>query len=304
MKHLNEKGLSMSQAQAISNLCHQNALEIGRKLKKCNNSHESITIRKKVYVEQEGHPLPKDTFDLLLNKGSYHACQAFLMEAIKEKESLMQEAANKPFVYTGDSIEPVAPNYEDYVLLNEVDEDWGWSQLGPAQLAEYYEAEAIASHLGQFIHKGGKLDRLRSALTTNRSLRFISDGEKQYPVDIEMHHTPEMLLELHEQIASAHRKYEQRVNYFKAKVKNLVNEENVKRRQHNADETARITKINTQLEDEYNLARKNHRAAVEAERQLFEAERKSAVGKISALRIKVDPRFQSVIDKFLKEIED
>jgi hypothetical protein len=46
----------------------------------------------------------------------------------------------------------------------------------------------------------------------------IKDGEKT-PVEIKIHHNSEDLLKIHEELAALHRQYEQRVNYFKAKVK-------------------------------------------------------------------------------------
>jgi hypothetical protein len=45
MRNLSKKGLSMSQAQTISNLCNQNAIEITREIESYNNCSKSITCR-------------------------------------------------------------------------------------------------------------------------------------------------------------------------------------------------------------------------------------------------------------------
>jgi hypothetical protein len=50
----------MSQAQSISNLCNQNALEIQRELDSYNNSTKTITVDGKDYLMQEGIAVPYD----------------------------------------------------------------------------------------------------------------------------------------------------------------------------------------------------------------------------------------------------
>ena len=44
MRNLAKKGLSMSQAQTVSNLCNQNAIEIQRELDSYNNCGKSINV--------------------------------------------------------------------------------------------------------------------------------------------------------------------------------------------------------------------------------------------------------------------
>lgn len=302
VKYLDEKGLSMSQAQSVSNLCHQRASEIERKLNEVNNGKKSVKIRKDTVVQRKAVKMPENVIELLKEKGKLHACQAFLMEAVKEKEIMMTLAKTERFEYSGPLEMPVRPNYESEDFLPEVNEDWGWAQLSPGELSEYLENEALAAHIGQFIHSGGKLDTLRRDIRKDKGIEWVSDGDRQYPVITEEHHTPEDLHKLHESLALEHRGYEQRVNYFKAKVKNLVAAENARRHKHNSDESARVDKINTQLEQDYSLAVRNYKAAVDVERSTFEAEREEFVNKLSAFRIKVNPRFQDVIDIFMKDL--
>lgn len=302
MRYLATTGLSMSQAQSISNLCHQRAQEIERKLSLVNNSTKTVKIRKETYVQQKGMAMPKDAPELLYEKGKLHACQAFLMEAIKEKERLMRKLSHEPFQYSGEIPQPDMPDYEDPKLEPSVDENWGWDQLTPGEWAEYLEAEAMAAHIGQFIHKDGKLDVLRAELSYPRSLQWVSDGDVKYPVKVEEHHTAEDLHALHEKLALAHREFEQKVNYFKAKVKNLVTEENARIHRANATEEQRVQEINSKLEEEYNVARRAYMSSLKAERETFEAKREESLRDASKLRINVNPRFQTVIDMFMKDL--
>ena len=86
---LASKGLSLSQAQSISNLCNQRAVEIEAKLKAVNNSSRKIKIDGQTYQETQPVPMPANVVELLKEKAELHATQAFLMENIKAKNDLM-----------------------------------------------------------------------------------------------------------------------------------------------------------------------------------------------------------------------
>ena len=119
---------------------------------------------------------------------------------------------------------------------------------------------------------------------------------------VKIHHTPEQLLGYHEQLAAIHRKSEQRVNYFKAKVKNLVTEENARIAKVNADEQTSANATNSVLLKEYQNAYTLYQQEVSVERQKFESQRQEDIKSLAALRIQVDLRFQSVVDSFLRQL--
>ena len=299
MRNLSTKGLSMSQAQSISNLCNQRAIEIQRELESYNVCSKSIKVNGETYSLVDAYAMPSSVLELLREKGRLHATQAFLMEATKSKNAELERLQYTSF----DNSHIVRPQFSDIeepVVLDSVSEAWGWAQLTATEHAEYLESEAFASHLGQFIHRTGKLASMRSEVSNLPSIEWMSvkDGEKT-PVKINKHHSSIELLNIHEQIASAHRVYEQRVNYFKAKVKNLV-----------SDENARIQKVNSDLWAEYDAlidreseirskAYESYRNQVQKETADFNAAREEKIKETAALRINVDPRFQHVIDTFI-----
>jgi hypothetical protein len=212
------------------------------------------------------------------------------MDEIREKNPVFEEPA------------PKKESLPSPDLLSNVTDSWGWAQLSDKEFAEYYEAEAYAAHIGKFIHKKGKLSILRSEINVLAGLEFISikDGEKT-PVIVKKHHTPDQLNTLHEELATLHRKYEQRVNYFKAKVKNLVSEENARIHKVNAITIDNYKTDQAKLDEVYNaqyVAFMNARRAFLAH---AEAEKEIALKEAAQLRIVVDPRFQKVVDEFLSE---
>lgn len=299
MRNLSTKGLSMSQAQSISNLCNQTAQEIERELNSYNNCSKSINISGQVYDMQQGVPIPSDILEKLKNKGDLHACQAFLMEALKSKESELTRLRNK----LPDLSHLVAPQRiyaPDYDILYNEEESWGWKQLSDAEYSEYLQAESMAAHLGQFIHKNGKLTQLRKDLPNTASIEWfeVEDGKKT-PVKVTKHHIPEALMMIHEDIAENHRVYEQRVNYFKAKVKNLVSDENARLQKLNADKAAEFLKIENQLNEEFRIAQDAYNGEILKLTMEFNSQRELDIKSAAALRINVDPRFQHVIDLFI-----
>jgi hypothetical protein len=300
MRNLAKKGLSMSQAQTISNLCNQNALEIEREINSYNNCSKSINVNGQVYDLQEGIPIPGNILEKLKNKGDLHACQAFLMEAIKGKDTVIS-LLKKETPDLSHLVEPTRACVPDYDILDNKEESWGWSQLSDAEFAEYLQEEAMASHLGQFIHKGSKLYELRRHLPNTPSIEWfeVEDGKKT-PVKVTKHHVPAALMTLHEDVAEAHRKSEQRVNYFKAKVKNLVSDENARIQKENADKAAKFLAIEKSLNEDYRTALDAYNGEILRLTMEFNSERELNIKDAAALRISVDPRFQHIVDMFME----
>ena len=304
MKNLASKGLSMSQAFSISNLCNQRAIEIENVIGSINNCSKEIDYEGKKYISQQPRPMPSDIIQLIIEKGRLHATQAFLMENINEKEKLLKDKQKEIFQSSTKVPEPV--QLEIAKMLPSVKEDWGWSQLTLKEMGEFIEAESYAAHIGQFIHKGSTLDLLRRELPNLKTLEWITPSKenlKTYPVEVIPHHTSEQLIEIHESLAVIHRKYEQKVNYFKSKVKNLVAEENARISNLNADEQSLVMKINSIRLNDHNTSIKEYNDLLLKEKHQFEAERQKSIKEIAALRIDVDPIFQPLIDEFLKKLE-
>lgn len=300
--NLAKTGLSLSQASSISNLCYQRAHEITRALLGINNATRTFKLNGDTFTQTVGKEIPSNVADLLQEKAKLHAAQAFLMTNIKAKDGLLGDIKSRQFVPSCEAPENPTLNTYKPVLL--VQEQWGWDQLSQAEYAEYLEQEAYASHIGQFIHKDSILDTLRNELPKVKSLDWIDvkTGERT-PVKVETHHTPEQLLGHHEVLAGMHRGYEQRVNYFKAKVKNLVTEENARISKENAIGQAEVNKANEALRLEYTNKYLSYSEMVKVEREQFEAVRQAEIQSTAALRISIDPRFQETIDSFLKKLD-
>ena len=299
---LSTKGLSMSQAQSISNLCNQRAKEISSQLENINNVSKELAIGGEIYIETQGNPIPENVVQLLQAKARLSATQAFLMENIKAKDELINKIKYEGFQYDVEA--PVRPQTISENLPNEVEANFGMDQMTAAEYNEYLEAEAYASHIGQFIHKRGTLDRLRAELPTIKTLEFMEiEAGKKTPLKVTVHHNAGQLLAIHEQLATLHRGFEQRVNYFKSKAKNAVTSENARIQKERGEIQARVNQQNSDLANAYKLAYEEWTANQRKAQHEFEEKRQGRIQEAVNLKIEVAPRFQEVVDEFLHQLK-
>ena len=299
---LASKGLSMSQAASISNLCNQRSKDITAQLADINNVSKELVIGTETYIETQANPIPLNVVQLLQDKARLSATQAFLMENIKAKDELINKIKCEGFEY--EVWAPIRPATISEDLPSQVNEDFGWDTLTTAEYNEFIEAEAYASHIGQFIHKGGKLDKLRAELPTIKTLEFMEiEVGKKTPMKVSIHHTPEQLLAIHEELAALHRGYEQKVNYFKSKVKSTVTASNAAVQKARGDIQARVNQTNLELANEYRLAYDKWLADQRKAQHEFEEKRQGRIQDAVNLKIEVAERFQPVVDEFLNQLK-
>lgn len=298
-------GLSMSQAQSISNLCNQRAEEINQEISFINNFSKSVRTYEN-HIIQKGRPIPENIIDMLKIKAKLHACQAFLMENIKAKNALLNDARFDSADVSGVE-KPVKGDYLDIddVLLEQVNEDFGWEQLSSEDYNEYLEAEAYASHIGQFIHKKGKLALLKQELPLIPDIEWMEiEKDKKVPVTINIHHTSKDLFDLHEKLAKLHRVYEQKVNYYKSKVKNIVTEENARIAKHNNDLVNKKELHDQEVDNIYYKSLEEYNKKVSSIKSQFEIYRQEKIKEIASMRIFVDNRFKEVVDMFMESVKE
>lgn len=300
-RNLSTSGLSLSQAQSISNLCNQRANDIAADLSGINNASKTFKIGEAEFIETPAKKLPNNVVELLLEMSKLHSCQSFLMEHIKLKERLIKTEQLSRFSSTLE--QPEEPEYKRVLINNMVDEQWGWDQLSNAEHNEYLQCEAYAAHIGQFIHKRGVLDVLRTELPHIKTLEFIElNKDSKTPLTVVVHHTQSDLLAIHNQLAELHREYEQKVNYYKAKVKNLVTSENARIAKENGEKQSTANAENQILRSEYQVKFEIYLGQIKKLEHEFEQTRQNTIKELANLRIEVDPRFQDVIDLYKKSV--
>ena len=294
---LKANGLSLSQAQSISNSCNQHAIELESQLNQVNNFTKSVKIGSETHTLQCGRELPNNFLEIISELGSLKATQAFLIENIKAKDVLLKQIQFDKYVQTE---QPQRVSLVNANLLEQVGEEFGWSELSEKELIEFYDVEAKAAAIGTFIHKNGKLTALRNELPNVPQIEWMEvEVGKKTPITITVHHTSSQLIKVYDTLVEKHRELEQRVNYFKAKVKNLVTNENARIANVNAVELKRVETINREINEKYQTAlsewsRENQKLSND-----FEAKRQERIKEVVNLRIDVPSLFQETINKFL-----
>ena len=129
----------------------------------------------------------------------------------------------------------------------------------------------------------------------------VEEGKKT-PMKVNIHHNSEELLTLHEVLAAHHRKYEQRVNYFKAKVKNLLTSKNSEISKANAEKQNEVNSKNKEIMEAYEKECKEWEGENSKALHEFEENRQKRISEISEMRIDVDKRFQKTVDGFLHSL--
>lgn len=299
-----KEGITSSQASHVSNLCNQKAAVIAAKIDDLGIGNKFITLGGVKYELFISKPIPADMSKLLIDKGMLHATQAYLMEAIKYKDEVL-ETLRGGIRYTSVFTAPSIPEYLMLVDYEPVKEEWAWNKLTQEQWQEYLEEEALASHIGKFIHDKGKLTSLRKDLRKLKELEwYMASPDNRVPVKVEPHETSneETLYDLHEQLANLHRAHEKRVNYFKAMIKNMTNDENARLANVAASENAVRQEKNSVMRQKYNDVLNVYYENTHKESQLFEVFREEIIKFISGCRIKVPKRFKDTIDLFLKDV--
>lgn len=294
------EGLSMSQAQSISNLVYQESREIDSKLKAINNCSKVVDIEGKSYTKIRGNKIPENVVALITKKGELHALQAYLMSALKAKEALLEEVKSKQFVYDVPLPEFDYSEKMEYIPAESVSMEYGWDSLTEEELLEFTIAEAMAAHIGKFIHENGILTKLREELPTLENLEFISIkvGE-QIPLTVNIHHTSEQLFEIHKNLAEKHREFESKVNYYKAKVRNLVNDKNMEIAAANSVHANTVKAFNAALQEKYVNSMNKYNLEKAQELSLFQKHNLQLKAQYASLKIIIPDYFRKPISEYV-----
>ena len=297
-KHfLSKTGLSITQAQSISNLCNQYCVEIDNVLQNINIISKEFTFNQEHFIEQKANEVPANLIELLNKKGEYSSLQAFLMENIKLKDSLLEEAENKYFRFEESS--PLQPKFIDPRGLPRITE----VQLSEEDRIDYLIQESFASQIGKFIHKGEKLDMLRKEASNTPLVEWKKiDSNITIPVKNTIHTTPEELFKIHLQLVEIHRVHAQKLNYYKAKMKNQLSDLNEEIVRKNAEEYDKASSKYQKELQEYNEEFRKYEERYHKALFAFQEEKEKEMKRIASLRIRIPEIFKPLVDTLLKKV--
>lgn len=297
-KHfLSKTGLSITQAQSISNLCNQYCVEIDNVLQNINIISKEFTFNQENFIEQKANEIPANLVELLNKKGEYVSLQAFLMENIKLKDYLLEQADNKYFHFNEDA--PVQPRFVEPKASPRITE----VELSEEDRIDYLIQESFASQIGKFIHKGEKLDMLRKEASNTPLVEWKKiDSNITIPVKNTIHTTPEELFKIHLQLVEIHRVHAQKLNYYKAKIKNQLSDLNEEIVRKNAEEYDKASSKYQKELQEYNEELRKYEERYHKALFAFQEEKEKEMKRIASLRIRIPEIFKPLVDTLLKKV--
>jgi hypothetical protein len=223
-------GLSMSEANAVAG----KAGDIGDSVSRLLNQTGSFIKTTELDGKNVTLVQPKkieNLVDVAKKDGDLYGLKAYLMEAIKAKNSVIDnlkktdlenfaEENEKLHVY--DKKEDLPPEHET-VNENTILQKWSLSER-----AEYYLLEAQVAHLGKKVHPGGVLDRL--AQESFEGVRYereeLNSGQgatKTHIAEVRSLYTPEEAQNAFYNLHDTRRELEKKLNWYKARLQNEMN---------------------------------------------------------------------------------
>lgn len=273
---LGAKGLTSSEANHITN--------VTKELTK--NLRVDLKLSTSFIKEANGEELPLDENEKNENwvqdvqkVGRLFSLSAWLKSAIKYKEGLLNTIERERFTAKTEKPEmetlPAQPDvdFEDYL-----------NQLNTKQRNEFLTAEAIASHIGKFIHNFDAVRAESKAFVPTSFMRV--GGEKPVTVRSERLYTEQELTDGFFELQKEHREAEKTVNLYKSRHHDWVKET--------------LESYNSEVKTIQNRNRikeVDYLNAIQAERLDFENSKKVEKKEISGMKIIIPKDLQPILDE-------
>lgn len=161
-----ESGLTSTSANHVANLCKESYIQIEKELSNIRFYDKKMSLigSSDEQLISEGVSSVADVTEKLDRVAKFKSLIAWLREAIKAKERLLDEVDNLTFEECGLEIpeEPEKPERVKYITGDDVVSGWNIKQRN-----RYYYLETLCAQIGKYIHPDGC---------------FASEREKMYDV--------------------------------------------------------------------------------------------------------------------------
>lgn len=302
-----ENGLSMSEAGHRKNMIKENMRKVEADLDRLKAYTQIVDFGGGQGTFKRVNGVKEDIIKLAIVEGNYYALSAWLGEGIKAKEAILASAQSRTesafYIEAEDgefkTITMEHPMLEK-ALRKQFTENDILGQWTVKERAEYLTLESKAAHLGKKLHHGGIIAEMRDQLLKFEEQvlveirikgvmdSFIAENTKLY--------TYEELDAIYMELQDKHRSWEQKLNWYKAKIKNdlnLANQQSLS--EYNEKQGEFNTKYQAEMKD-YNL----HATEVNSFNQKLtgnlERRKLAFVKYLSALKIVLPEDLQPISD--------
>ena len=284
---LDKKGLTSSEASHIANFLKEQVKKIDITPQNFKVS-TAIGIRGTAEMSLDSNTAIQDWKELLLKKGEYYSLSAWLKEAIKHKEWLLLDARTNYFdssSVTGTKELPPFPTQKSKEW-----ENFFRTELSIKEQAEYLAQESRASHVGGFIHN---FDTVRQKIDNfvPTSFHALSETETMTVSNTLLYNTEELYQNV-EELQGIHREAEKVVNYWKAKHKEWIADQDRAYQNTLAEYRRNVSTITAE-----------NNSLIQKEQSEFEKNKTSKIEEIAALRIVIPIALQHILDEAYEKLK-
>lgn len=284
---LDKKGLTSSEASHIANFLKEQVKKIDITPQNFKVS-KAVGIRGTAEMPLDSNVAIQDWKELLLKKSEYYSLSAWLKEAIKHKEWLLLDARTNYFdISTVKDLKevPASPTKKSVGW-----EDFFRTELSIKEQSEYLAQESLASHVGGFIHN---FDTVRQKINTfvPTSFHALSDTETMTVMNTLLYNT-EKLYKNVEELQGIHREAEKIINYWKAKHKEWV-----------ADQDRAYQNALIEYRRNVSTITSDNNAVSQKEQSEFENKKTNKIQEIAALRIVIPVALQHILNDVYEKLK-
>jgi hypothetical protein len=299
-KYFGKNGITSSQANFIADQIKERNKKVASQIASTAAYEEILLGYKGMDAIALNSSEQVNYTELAQEEGKLYALSAWLREAINARGQLInfystcgvnvfgeapewkKQAPTKPTV-----LPPVSATMEDIL-----------ADFSVAELAEYFQLQACAAHLGKHIHQDGKISEVRSE--TLNHLEKITDFRKiddvSYPLRRVAVYGVAEIDEHFNTLQNIHRSFEQKLNNYKARLMNGITDLNVARQTEYRNELDRVNRQYDLEASEYNREFAAYNGAYN--------DFSSKMANLRSLKVKEVSGWKIIIPKNLQDIYD
>jgi hypothetical protein len=294
-------GISSSHANHISNLLKEQNTLISKRLA----GVKAFTY--KVTIDRQDHKISSTTLvedGDWEREGRYYALSAWLREAIKAKNSLLDfyRICDASEFLEGEETVPefvdVAPVKNSPIGVLAWNENNAIGEFSVAERAEYYGLEARASHIGKYIHVGGVLSNVKNDLAGGPMIGFHKLIQGGQPTEIPMFATANFdantINSEYFRLQAKHREYESKLNFWKARIQNRVTEKNAELQRDFTNASVKASNDYNSLLNDYHSKLSKFTGEIEALNSILQTRRLEKIREVSAYKIAIPNEFSDI----------
>lgn len=276
-KLLSNTGLTSSEANYTANIVKELSAKINSEITQMSLFRKTLLFNGTEKPFNKQYKVEK-LDEKCLEEGKLYALAAWLREGIKVKNLMVEYIQRDTFDFETLQL-PMHPAYNELPTLESIKND-----LPVDELAEFIAYEAKAAHIGRKVHPGGVFETWFAQIRNMQPIE-LHPTNKDYIIETALDVDTAALDELFFKLQQEYREAEQKVNYFKAKIQNLLNEELQKA---HAENQKIMTAYNVELEK---IKKENEIIASK-----IEAARSAKLKDVSELKIIIPHALQSTLE--------